>query len=461
MFLQKSGLKMFCISGMALFSFFEISAQRQIAEIRLPVGTVVKDIQTIVDHDSLFLFYRLLPNSADPYYVSNFILPDGRVRKIDVGDLDENPLAGIISVNSDIKQFYFLQEKGKSILLKAMEVNLKDNSKSTPQNKYEIKGKLLGLNQQPNKLLIISLEPSGTELKIALVSRFGVDERIYKLPINLNSFRESEISVIASTQYISVLQALSKVKIFWTPNNVSIIVDGLQDSKKKNYGTLIGKLHKEGEGISKFIPESTDNFRSYLVNNRLYRFVNKTNEITLTIFDVTSGEQSFTTTYLKGAEYSHNSVIFREGKKDQITMMSNIGEMVRFADRSIPFVTAKEDTVNKNLWITCGSYFNEKGATLPLFPNPATLIAALIGTMTKQLSEGPGISRYFYLKIKPDNSSSMYTKDPENGIRQKIDNYEIDLNASQKGTHKIGYFQYKDGILGLYRKERVFRLVEF
>ena len=79
------------------------------------------------------------------------------------------------------------------------------------------------------------------------------------------------------------------------------------------------------------------------------------------------------------------------------------------------------------------------------------LMVMAVGTTIKQLSDGPGISRYFYVRGSADGGFEFAPDDSIDIVRRRIDSFE--LESLTKDVKRLGYFTAGESVIGAYHDQ--------
>jgi hypothetical protein len=115
------------------------------------------------------------------------------------------------------------------------------------------------------------------------------------------------------------------------------------------------------------------------------------------------------------------------------------------------------------LIITWATYFDSNGGGAMYGPSPAAaLLNFFISTAVRQMREGPGVSRYFYL-VEDGVGGFKYTIDEPTIARRNIDMYEIANLTKEKECKYKGYTKLGSDVLGVYYNagEKAISLINF
>ena len=421
--------------------------------------------------DQMLLGYQQLLMDASWQFSCYLVTTQGVLKQIQIEKDQFYSIIATAPVNSNIWRLYFTIEKGNKLFLKSVDLDLITGAKVYSQNQLVVTNRLIGSRLEGKDLFLYSIDRNnGLDMMISKIESLdAVEETHYLLPIDLNSYKESDLAFITATNYVSISESLEKVKFVPTRESVEITIDEYKNTKKdKTSGTLLVHLDLSTKASqTTFIEEPADltkvnmpvaRYRSYALDGYLFRTLLQPKLFTLKIFDGKSGELIQSKLFPKDKEARLKNVVFRDGTSLEVRQKT-LAHLVAGLSLWRPFVIVGKDSVSDKFSIVCGTHMNKKKGGAPiLFVNPASIIASFILTTGRQLSDGSGVSHYFYYTGDLKNGFEYYSDDPFNGLRQKMDSFEM----NPQYEHISSCF-YKKGILGIYydRSDRKMKLIEF
>lgn len=447
-------LKAFLALGLALLVTFTYG-QHNITRIPLPDREKADNIQVINFEKELFVAYKVeFPKpKTNPYHF--YWVREGLVEEVDFPELN-GKLISSVTRDSLHNYFHYFEEKNKSISLWGIKENRLTGKKeiSSPTT---IDGRLIGITGSRERVFIYSFEKKAYRLKVTeMVNDKIVNESLYGLSFDLSKFKGSDIAFIPEGSFIGTTQASAPIKVFAGPEHVRITFDDPFDefasSPQNHYKTTLVDINTQTGTVSnKMITEaSKGNFRSVPFSKYLFRTVMWANELTLQMFDVEKGELVSTKKIVSDKQHKDQKVFLREGLRNRISQNETLSNMIHSSWACVPFVVADKDVqTDSSAVVTWGTYYNGRGA-LPLpSPNVIGLVIMAVGTGIRQIAEGPGLSRYFYLRGSPKEQFQIIND--VDVVRSRIDSFE-QAHLHADFTRK-GYFHASESAVGTYFDE--------
>lgn len=130
-----------------------------------------------------------------------------------------------------------------------------------------------------------------------------------------------------------------------------------------------------------------------------------------------------------------------------------------------PFLQVSENEFDEHT-VTFGTYYNPTGG-IGSFGGGSNLMLSLMlfaaTTAIRQVGDGPGESKYFYLRGKPEQTFNVTDEKSDSILRNRIDRFEIDEQDKEIRFDFKNYFQVGNSVLAVYKtkKEKSLRLVLF
>lgn len=318
---------------------------------------------------------------------------------------------------------------------------------------------MIGITGNESSVFIYSFEKKTYRLKVTeKLNDKIVNERLYGLSFDLSKFKTSDIAFVPEGSIIGAAQASARVKVFAGPEHVKIIVDDPYDeyalSVQNNYKTILIDIDtKTGAVLNKMIPEmSKGNFRSFPLSKHLFRTVVWGDDFTLQMFDLEKRQFVNSKKIVNDRKYKDQKVFFREGSQNSISQAESLSHMIKVSRLCVPFVLAEKDPQSDSgVVVTWGTYYNGRGVQAPILPGAMGLMIMAVGTTIKQMSEGPGVSRYSYVRGSVKDEFQIINGEPVDIVRSRIDLFEM-ANLRKDFTRK-GYYQASESIIGMYLDE--------
>ncbi len=428
--------------------------QKNIIKIPLPEKKDPDAIQVINFADELFVGYKIeYPNSkTKPYY---FYWADKfAFREVDFPELNGKVISAITR-DSLHTYFHYVEEDNKLISLGAIKENRLTGKKESCAP-TTVDGSLLGITGNEDRIFIYSFEKKTYRLRVTeKVNDKVVNEKFYGLSFDFSKVKSSDIAFIPEGSVIGVAQASARIKIFISSDHARIVFDDpfneYAPEPQNNYKTILIDINMQTGVVSnKMITETTKgNFRSFPLSKYLIRTVAWGNDFTLQVFDMEKGAFINSKKIVNEKKYKEQMVFLREGLKNTISRTENLWNMIKVSGLCVPFVLAEKDPQTDNgLLITWGTYYNDRGMLGPLGGGVMGLVIMAVGTTIKQMSEGPGVSRYFYLRGSPVDEFQIVSDDQVDIARSRIDSFE--MNHLGEDFKRMGYYQASKSVIGAY-----------
>jgi hypothetical protein len=462
-------IKSACLVVLHLVFFCSVQAQRIHAEFAIPNGSIPLELQCIAMHDTLLVTYQSAPPGPGGYPLFNsfLVLPDGATTKLKLDLLKDKILCGIEN-NGTNKLLYFLSESRKGISLGALKTTAMLEKPTVIGDTLLSNGRLIGNDVRDNDLYLYTFSKDTYLLNVLRINQLKVvEQKKYKLSFDLSQFNPAQIAFIPEGILPGVEQASAKVKIMLQGDYINLIVDECHDQyneKLKLYKTTVVHINTRTSETSIHVyTESTSRkFRSFLVGNYLFRAIHYFDAFNLQVFDIRSNREIYQKMLIADKAAKDIPVYFREGKANRIDTLERLHHMIDISQMCEPFIIVQNDSATNNYKITWGTYFNDKGITPLAMANPAGLMVMIVGTAIKQMGEGPGVSRYFYMQGNFDNGFDLLN-DHKQMMRNKIDTYELFLQSEKKRYQRKGYYITSTNMMAMYfySKTKKLELVAF
>jgi hypothetical protein len=433
-------------------------SQEKIIKIQVPEKKTPEEIQIINFEDELFVTYKIdyLNPKTKPYFFYS-IDKEGIHHETDFAELNGKIISSITS-DSLQNYFHYIEDDNKSISLGAIKRD-RLTGKKTSCAPTTIDGRLLGITANEERLFIYSFEKKTYQLRVTeKINDKLVTEKLYPLSFDFSKFKRNDIAFIPEGSVIGAEQASVPVKIFVGSNYVRIVFDDpfneFAPVPQNNYRTILIDINtKTGDILNRSIVEtSKGNFRSFPLSNYLTRAVVWGNDFTLQVFDIKKGKLVNSKKIVNEKTNKDQMVFFREGNKNIISRNENLFHMIKVAPLCVPFVLAEKDPLTDNgLLVTWGTYYNSRGAMGPGMGGPAGLLVMAVGTTIKQMSEGPGVSRYFYLRGSAEDEFQIISDGQVDIVRNKIDSFEMTHLSGD--VRRMGYYQASASIIAVYHNK--------
>lgn len=305
-------------------------------------------------------------------------------------------------------------------------------------------------------LNVILLDKNTSTLKILRLREATiVGEKIIKIPFKLDSYKDDEIEFINPKGHIRLDQSFAKVKFFKDENIISLVLDEpilpYEEPQNPPFKTSLFRydLITDKTDIKLFFEFTKRIFRSYLIDQLLFKVIDSREGDHLLVFDIHSQKQLTDQLILPKELYKTTSGFYRNGrdfkiKKDLLKSLSvNIG----YSDLWSPVIIVEK--LADEYVVTVGNFSNYKGHLGVISPGTPGLglIVSAIGTSIKQARDNPAMSAYTYL-IGSTSKKFSYKADL-NYYKKNIDETEASSKASKNLKFK-GYISTQYWSAGLY-----------
>lgn len=430
-------------------SFDELFAQQRVAEINLD-GANVANLRGLVSDDSIFLNYSRFRLQRPSVNHNVWISPEGRVRQIDLSDLETKILFGI-TYEKDTTRYYFLDEDKNNVLIKSLAYAERTGVKVIGEKTVMLPGRLLG-SYVDKDLYIICASKKDFSIKVIQINKHDVvAEKVFKLANDILRRNDRTISFIEEGKPVIIEQAIAPIKILKFTDAIYITVDEPFQQYAANQGlykTTLMRLDLAANTVSTkvFFESSQSYFNSIVFDNQLYKVVTEAGHLKVEIFNAETGKLL-------------HSRLFNEPKKSiAVEVYSRTKSRITKEIRNAPFKSPAlqgfimVDSVESNLELTIGVWQEEKsgGIFVPsIFGFIPMLIAGIATTVIRDLNEGPINTSFFIMQGSVDRGFH-YTKEAKSPRRQ-IDEFER-LNPIPKFRYR-GYLNHNNGVYSINQRD--------
>lgn len=429
--------------------FFSFSAHCQDVFAKIPFPKAIDEVQSFSWGDSILL--SIMEQNPKKTVHNYWIDKNGNISKSNV-----NTTRGSVGfVNEIIKKgpdyySYFLSGENQKT-----EVSIAKNGNWKNPTKFEVKGRSLAGFNRDQSFILVTYDKGTKSLRVLEIDLNKIkQENQYLLPFDLSQFKSNQIQFVPDNDLVMLSESTSKLKIHYSNKKLTLVADEPYEQWFTEAGimakTSIFTLDiNTGESEMRVVLEpSRNDFRSFYFEGLLYRTISTETKYDLKVIDATGNEVThFMMPRVDAAK--KQSVFLREGRANSISLDETLFQMMKITNSCQPLLHVERNK-NKNLVVTWGTYYDSKGGGAAHGSTPALAIAnLLIVTTAKQLREGPGISRYFYL-IEDGLGGLKFSIDDPSIARRQIDKYEIS-NLSKESKYKYkAYTQFNSNTLGVY-----------
>jgi hypothetical protein len=369
---------------------------------------------------------------------------------------NKNAIGGIVSLSQDRKRIYYVDQEKNQFTIQAVDLNFKDRNMVDFPGKLTLDGKLLDMFTEGRHVAIFYFD-KGTIHEMIIDGLNTSTKRSYVLPASMPEVVDREVTLCREGDFVGVVEAKSILKIFVKDEWITAVRD--YDGARSAYTTIARYERSTGKlVVSRTIP-TEGKFSSTILDTLVYRTVNSKNVFKLEAFGVTSAKKVHEHKIEAMPAHDKQMVYLREGRANRIGKIESLKHMMKGANLCDPFVIAQYE--GDSTLITWGTYYDDNGAMGPAGLGPvAGMIVMAVGTTIKQVTPGPGLSRYFYLTGNVKGGFKL-SENPQ-GLRARIDSFEM---AQQKegSAKKLGYYKFDGYIVSAYYlpKKNKLKLVKF
>ncbi len=426
---------MFKYSLLVLICSFSNSvfSQKQIAEIELS-SPGVKNLAGIVCGDSiLFTYYRSdLNKTTSANFNMIWIYPDGSQKRIDVRELADKLLIGVIHKRDSI-QYYFLEESRKKIEIGVLTYHRYTNQKGSHSNPITLPGKLLGSYVDKNLFLVYATKEESAVRILEINNLSVVREEKFSGSFDWDKLKNMRATFIDGRLPMRNSQLITPIRVIKEDSALFVIADDpatTETASQPSFKTYVSKLDlKTNTSSSKvFFEPSRSDFRTVVKDNKVFRFVSR-KDPELSIYDF------YTRALLS------KSIFAKKEKRDYYLRLGSRNEVKKMElDSWSPFNSfITVDSSPSGYILTLGSYAEENPNVpfIGMFGLLPAAISVVANAAVHELNDGPMSYSYYYQEVTKDCSTNKIVTDT-GLLKQQVDNYELSL------TSKMVYKSYID-----------------
>lgn len=368
---------------------------------------------------------------------------------------------GLFSINKygDEVYYYVLEEIKKKLYLTAI-VDKPGTKRFIPKEQIPIEGDIVDEFTDKNQFLLLYDKKKSKLIELELSKMQIINRRELIIPSHMSEqVGKNGFQLIKEGSFFNSFLGSAKVKLYRNKEGeYTIAVDERHSTNKrpiprdKITGTHINTLGDTAINIIPFT-KGSDEFRSWLVDGKLFRYSINRKLTALEIIDVASGKP-VTDLDLQG-DYSKFNIFSRDAVGRRIDQKTTFQEITSTAPRSNPSVYVQLGPDGKYLVMT-GSKMYPAGADTGMisagimFGVTGVLVYTMVGGM-RHASEGKGIDRYYYNTFDPaSNKLDQLSMDTRTNLRDAIDRFEmVETNLPSK-VHLQGYAENDRYVVGYY-----------
>jgi hypothetical protein len=362
----------------------------------------------------------------------------------------------VFAVESEEGKIYHYYREGKA--LKAFELAAGSETMVGLPESIEFNDVIILASYVDENLFFILLNEDGTEMSVMEVAAMRiVKTTIYKLPIGLNEFIKKNTYIeFYDELLLDSFKGRARVKIFRYGNKLSLLIDDKQvePTKKQPHVTHLLSFNEGGSVTHKVISmDGKADFGTFLFDNKLFQSRIAKDKFSMSVYDLSGNELM---------KYEAIADSIDTGKKDSVKVNYRWGRenfqgwdtfrrTFKTAGSCDPIITVSG--TSQNYTIQWGTYFNDKPVGTYAGGTPLTaMITFFITTAIRQVSEGPGMSRYIYFETDLNKGKILPVEQPPAGLlRAKIDEYERSKQVKNKSPFESkSYIPFGDGVVAIY-----------
>lgn len=433
-----------------IVSAFLVQGQTMHAEI--PLKDIVSrnnqlEMQGLEFNDSIFIAGYSSKNEPAKAF---WILPSGKVVKLDSQDFGNKLIVGL-ATSGDSIYFYYLEQIKNYTLLKAVVQNLHTGTITTSNKNIVFNGTFVSMFRLGKHVYLLSILRDQNEIylsEIRAMERLRQISLAGRLDLNTNP---SPFSFVSENEILSPLAAASPNKIY---QKGSFIYVGIDKSKIRDGTpamTLILKINiRTGESeVRTIIDTSGKQFRTYIYNDYIFKITkSRSSGAIITIYDL--GDFSIKKSLIIDKETAMAKN--RSFKKDFAKTIDKESVWDAVSNNANGFITAIS-TDSTNFIIRVGSHHvvDRSGAGfIPILSQYPIL--AIVGAMARitalSLSEPESVDQYLYLTWDGINGPA-FADQPRSAI-QAVDAYEVEKFKRNSSFKYKGYLQRHSKTFGIY-----------
>ena len=233
----------------------------------------------------------------------------------------------------------------------ALKVYKSEASKfSTEPISIPIVGQVLS-SYQDTCLNLVLLEKKTSTLKILQIREAAIiGEKTIKIPFKLDSYKDSEIGFIDPSGHIRMDQSFAKVKFFKNENTISLVLDepmlAYEEAFNPPFKTSLFSynLDTDKTDIKLFFEFTKGIFRSFLVDQFLFKVINSREGDHLIVFDITSQKQLIDQLILPKESKETTEGFYRNGRnfKIQKDLLKELSVIIGYSDQWSPVIMVEK-----------------------------------------------------------------------------------------------------------------------
>jgi len=364
----------------------------------------------------------------------------------------------VFAVESEGDKIYHYYRERKS--LRAYEKLIDSRTMNNLPESIEFKDEIILASYVDENLFLILLKEEGKRISVLEIAGMQVvNTTTYKLPIALDEFIKKNTYIeFYDEPLLDSFKGRARVKIFLADADIYLVIDEKQFEPTKTNPNVTHVLHLGKAGDVKyhsFPSAGKADFGSFLYDGKLFQNHIGKEKFSLVVYDL-SGRQlmryDVTADSLDVGKKDLPKVNFRRGR-EPFQGWDTFQSIYRQTGMSDPLIVVSEK--DQGYRIQWGTYFDEKGVgtyasgVAPL----VSMLTFFVTTAIKQVSDGPGLSRYLYFETDLSTGKILPAEVPPSGLlRGRIDEYERNRQKKNNSPFESkSYVPFLDGVVAIYR----------
>ena len=387
---------------------------------------------------------------------SYMIHPDGTKTELDIRAIQDKLLIGAAQSN-DKTFFYYLEAKGKTYFISALEFEGQSKTGMSSSQGIELPGKIYGsyIEDDGSIFLLCSLKKELTLTLLQIREMKEVNRTNFPLSFDLGKSKGEDVSFYRGDIPTTPKQAAAKIKLVKEQDAIWITVDEPANPYEsdpvgsKVFRTTVIKLDlmTGKSSIKGFFETSILPFTSTMLNGNLYRLIQADNGYRIDQFNFSSGKKLHTVALPYGKEVRQDSLYAR--------IKSKVKKDIRGAamlNRVFGQFLIVDSLSSNEILFTIGDYGDMMMAPIAGIPNVAGLVIAFSSLIVRDIAEGPFSCVYHYCVGSMDKGIKHTYATPL--LRQAVDDYEYNLMKKKVKLDYKGYVYKPNAIFAIYQKEK-------
>jgi hypothetical protein len=425
----------------------KVTAQQIVNEFTVDKKYVLEGIELFAINDSIVFNVSLHNKGVGQQEIETLLALRNQKPIIEpnIRLINKKPICGILSLSAGIKRFYFIDTEKEKFRINALEVDFANRRTIGVEGEVALNGRFLKMEVKNDQVTVYAYD--NNTLQETILNGFTIARQInYIIPFEIFKDKQRDISLIMDHDLIGSVQAKARVKVFISSEFITVTFDSYRGDLKSKSETRFVRFDRKSAAVSELVIKepSGGNFSSAVIDTLLYRVTNMRKYFELQIFNTKTGNKIYSYGIDLADSLKKHLVYFREGRAKKISKTEWLKHMMGVSAACDPFIVVSKSKDSMTHVVTWGTYFDNNGFSAPGGATPLSFILPIvIGTTIRQLSEGPGISRYFYMA---GNLSKGFAYSENSTLRSKIDSFEM-THPDQRNE---GYFQAGDGVIAAY-----------